>query len=146
MRSLLVVATLLCPAASAAEFRDVGFMSGCWRTAPEISPEVRECYTAPKAGLMQGSSQTIKDGKTTFFEFSLVMAEGEKIIYRPFLKGQPAAVDFVLVKLSPTEAVFENLAHDFPQRIIYRKTGEKLTARVEDAAGAKADEWVMQRQ
>jgi hypothetical protein len=29
------------------------------------------------------------------------------------------------------EATFENLAHDFPQRIIYRKCGDDLCARIE---------------
>jgi hypothetical protein len=145
MRSLLLAAALLATPASAADFRDVSFMSGCWKTAPEVSPEYRECYTAPKAGMMQGSSQMIKDGKTTSFEFSLVIEGAGKILYRPFLNGKQA-VDFTLVKLSSSEAVFENLAHDFPQRIVYRKADGKLTARIEDATGKKGMQWVMQPQ
>ena len=45
------------------------------------------------------------------------------------------------------EAVFENLTHDYPQRVIYR-TGRdgKLTARIEDATGNKFEQWVMQPQ
>lgn len=132
--------------ACAADFAQFSFMSGCWKTAPEVTPEYRECYTAPKAGMMQGSSQMIKDGATTSFEFSLVLQEQDKIIYRPFLKGVRAAVDFTLVKQSANEAVFENLAHDFPQRIIYRKADGKLTARIEDATGKKGMQWVMQPQ
>jgi hypothetical protein len=43
--------------------------------------------------------------------------------------------------------VFENLGHDFPQRVIYRKGADgKLTARIEDAAGRKFEQWVMQPQ
>ncbi len=96
------------------------FMSGCWKTAPGVSPEYRECYTVPKAGMIQGSSQTVKDGKTTFFEFATIVEEGGKIAYTPFLKGV-RSVDFPLVKSTSGEVVFENLKHDFPQRIIYRK-------------------------
>ena len=146
MRQLLIaVLVLSAPAAAAAEFRDVGFMSGCWKTAPGISPEYRECYTAPKAGMMQGSSQTVENGKTTSFEFSLVLEQDGKTIYRPFINGKQS-VDFTLTKLSANEAVFENLGHDFPQRIVYRKAEGRLTARIEDAAGKKFMEWVMQPQ
>ncbi|MGE3476563.1 MAG: DUF6265 family protein [Rhodospirillaceae bacterium] len=148
MRTLIVgiVTTLLAAPSWAAEFNDISFMSGCWKTAPGVSPEYRECYTAPKAGMMQGSSQTIENGKTTFFEFSLVLEDAGKIVYRPFLKGVQS-VDFTLTKLAAGEAVFENLAHDFPQRVIYRKGADgKLTARIEDAAGKKFEQWVMQPQ
>jgi hypothetical protein len=99
MRTLLIgaLAALIAAPAGAAEFKDVAFMSGCWKTAPGVSPEYRECYTAPKAGMMQGSSQTIENGKTTFFEFSLVLEDAGKIVYRPFIKGVQT-VDFTLVK------------------------------------------------
>ncbi len=86
MRSTLLAVAFFAGPVSAAEFRDISFMSGCWKTASGVSPEYRECYTAPKAGMMQGSSQTIEDGKTTFFEFNLVVEEDGKIVYRPFLE------------------------------------------------------------
>ena len=146
MRALLLATAFFAAPAGAAEFRDFSFMSGCWKTAPDVSPEYRECYTAPKAGMMQGSSQTIEDGKTASFEFSLIIEESGKTVYRPFPDGKQAAVDFTLTKLSATEAVFENLAHDFPQRVIYRKEAGKLTARIEDAPAKKFMQWVMQPQ
>lgn len=149
MRQVLVVlaaAVSLAVPVRAADFAQVSFMSGCWKTAVGVTPEYRECYTTPKAGMMQGSSQTIENGKTTFFEFSLVIEDAGKIIYRPFIKGVQS-VDFTLTKLGPAEAVFENLSHDFPQRVIYRKGSDgKLTARIEDAAGKKFEQWVMETQ
>ncbi len=148
MRTILIAgfAALITGPSIAAEFSDVGFMSGCWKTAPEVTPEYRECYTAPKAGMMQGSSQTVTNGKTTFFEFSLVVEDRGKVVYRPFIKGVQS-VDFALTSLSRDEAIFENLAHDFPQRVIYRKGADgKLTARIEDAAGKKFEQWIMQPQ
>ncbi|MGH9814264.1 MAG: DUF6265 family protein, partial [Candidatus Acidiferrales bacterium] len=40
--------------------------------------------------------------------------------------------DFKLIKLEGPSVVFENLAHDFPQRIIYKKNADgTLDARVE---------------
>jgi hypothetical protein len=146
MHIFILATALVAGQAVAAEFSDFGFMSGCWKTAPGVSPEYRECYTAPKAGMMQGSSQMIENGKTTSFEFSLVIEDAGKTVYRPFLNGKPAAVDFTLTKQSASEAVFENLSHDFPQRIVYRKADGKLTARIEDATGRKFMQWVMQPQ
>lgn len=143
---LIFAAVIFANPVRAADFGQIAFMSGCWKTAADVSPEYRECYTSPKAGMMQGSSQTIENGKTTFFEFTLVMEDAGKIVYRPFIKGVQS-VDFTLTKLTAGEAVFENLAHDFPQRVIYRKAANgKLTARIEDAAGKKFEQWVMQAQ
>ena len=143
---LMFAAVVFAGPVRAADFAQISFMSGCWKTAAGVSPEYRECYTAPKAGMMQGSSQTIENGTTTFFEFSLVMEDAGKIVYRPFIKGVQS-VDFMLTKLTASEAVFENLAHDYPQRVIYRKgTDGKLTARIEDAAGKKFEQWTMQAQ
>jgi hypothetical protein len=42
-----------------------------------------------------------------------------------------------LVKSSPGELTFENLQHDFPQRIIYRVDGRKLHARIEGTKDGK---------
>ena len=41
------------------------------------------------------------------------------------------------------EVVFENLEHDFPQRIIYRRQGDLMVARIEgDGPGeTKARQW-----
>ena len=52
---------------------------------------------------------------------------------------------FRLVAQSEGEAVFENLEHDFPQRIRYTLRGDALTARVEDASGAKGIQWTWKR-
>jgi hypothetical protein len=55
-------------------------------------------------------------------------------------RGAEGATAFRLVRSAPGEAVFENPAHDFPQRIIYRRTGDRLTGRIEGADG-QGMEW-----
>ena len=42
-----------------------------------------------------------------------------------------APTAFRLVEVSGQRAVFENPGHDFPQRIIYRREGDTLHARIE---------------
>ncbi|HYE87055.1 MAG TPA: DUF6265 family protein [Vicinamibacterales bacterium] len=58
------------------------------------------------------------------------------------LTGQPAAA-FPLVRSGPGEAVFENPSHDFPQRVIYRREGDRLTGRIEGRSNGteQAMEW-----
>jgi hypothetical protein len=120
-------------------------MSGCWTTPKGAMRELRECFTAPYAGLIQGSSQTVKDGKTTQIEFASILEKDGKVTYAPIFNGKALAV-FTLTQVEGTTAVFENAANDFPKKVIYRRNQDgSLTARTE---GAKADdpaneEWTM---
>jgi hypothetical protein len=43
--------------------------------------------------------------------------------------------------------VFENEAHDFPQRVIYRREGDRLLARIEGKIGGKerSADWIFNR-
>ena len=46
--------------------------------------------------------------------------------------GRQPATDFTLTKIEETALTFENPAHDFPQRDIYRKVrNDSLRARIE---------------
>lgn len=75
---------------------------------------------------------TVKNSKTVAYEFLRIReteAGGIEYIAKP--SGQSEA-SFLLVRLSDREVVFENPAHDFPQRIIYRlEAGGELVARIE---------------
>jgi Domain of unknown function (DUF6265) len=125
--------------------RDLSFMSGCWTTPKGAESELRECFTAPYAGLIQGSSQTVKAGKTTQVEFVAVTEKDGKITYAPIFNGKALSV-FTLTSVVDKSAVFENPANDFPKKVIYRRNADgSLTARTE---GAKPDdpaneEWTM---
>jgi len=60
-----------------------------------------------------------------------VEARADGVYYVAHPKARPGT-DFKLVRCEGAEAVFENLQHDFPQRIIYRKNPDgSLHARVE---------------
>ncbi|HEY3515848.1 MAG TPA: DUF6265 family protein [Gammaproteobacteria bacterium] len=54
-----------------------------------------------------------------------------KLAFTAHPSGQASAV-FTLLRITQTEAVFEDLEHDFPRRVAYAKEGEsKLRARIE---------------
>jgi hypothetical protein len=42
-----------------------------------------------------------------------------------------------MIRSSTGEVVFENAAHDFPQRIIYKRSGEKMIGRIEGLTNGK---------
>ncbi len=87
---------------------------------------------------MMGMSRTVKNGKTVEFEFVRLVKETDgSINYVANPSGQQGA-SFTLVSLEGQRAVFENLQHDFPQRIIYhRRTADSLVARIEGTVGGK---------
>lgn len=80
---------------------------------------------------MLAVGRTIADGKTVFFEFLRVEERPDGLVYVGQPKGH-AGAEFRLVRAGDKEAVFENLQHDFPKRIIYRRIdANTLFARVE---------------
>lgn len=109
----------------------LAWMSGCWELKKPTST-TNESWGRSTENLMVGTSQTIKGTKSVAFEFLRIMATPEGITYfaQPSNAKEPTA--FPAIKVTATEAVFENLKHDFPQRIIYKTDGpDKLNARIE---------------
>jgi hypothetical protein len=83
---------------------------------------------------MLGLSRTIRSGKTTSFEF-LRIATGATTSYIAQPRGRPPTT-FRLTASGADWARFENPAHDFPQRIEYRRTPDGLHA---ETAGPDKD-------
>jgi hypothetical protein len=108
---------------------DVRWMSGCWDSIRN-GRHVIEYWMPPEGGTLIGVSRTVADGRTVEWEF-LMVREGQKgLEYVAKPSGQSEAV-FVSTRVSPTEVIFENPAHDFPQRIIYKRDGDALVASIE---------------
>lgn len=113
------------------KIEDLAWLSGDWETAPGRM-QIDEHWTKVAGNSLIGMSRTVAGGKTVFFEYLRIEARGAEIFYVAHPKARTPGTDFKLVKLNGQEAVFENPAHDFPKRIIYRKNGDgALTARVE---------------
>ena len=70
------------------------------------------------------------DGDTTFSENAKVILRNGQIIYSVTVNNEETT-DFTLVDIEE-QAVFENINHDYPQRIIYKKmASDSLFARIE---------------
>jgi hypothetical protein len=115
---------------AAAKVEDLAWMAGDWQTTPG-KMQSEEHWTQPAGGTLIGMSRTLAGGKTVFFEYLRIEARADGIYYVAHPKARPGT-DFKLTRTSTQEVVFENPAHDFPKRIIYRKNADgSLTARVE---------------
>jgi Domain of unknown function (DUF6265) len=92
----------------------------------------------PSGGTMLGMSRTIRGGRTTEFEFLQIKEISGKLAYVAKPSGQAEAT-FPLKSMTEAEIVFENPAHDFPQRVVYRKGADgSVTARIEGTMNGKA--------
>jgi hypothetical protein len=136
--TILVAALLIAGAAQAAPADDVqalGWLAGSWIQHGE-NRTVREVWLAPQDGVMSGVSQTNRPGRKPSTEFMTISAEPAGATFTARLDGQPPT-PFVLKPSPAGEATFENLAHDFPQRVSYRRCGEDLCARIEGVVDGK---------
>jgi hypothetical protein len=122
----------------------VAFLTGHWVQArgPERQEEQ---WLPPHAGTMLGVARASDGERTVFFEFLRIEKQAEAIVYLASPLGRDPPTPFTLVTAEPNKAVFENPAHDHPQRITYWLVGEKLHAAVEKLDGSKRNEWTFVR-
>lgn len=80
---------------------------------------------------MVGASRTVAGDRARAFEHLRLRADGERLVYTAIPSGQ-TETDFRSTAVSDSAFTVENLEHDFPQRIIYRRTApDALHVRVE---------------
>jgi hypothetical protein len=123
--------------APAFRIEDLAWISGDWETAPG-KLQIDEHWSKIAGGSLIGMSRTVAGGKTVFFEYLRIEQRGPDLYYVAHPRARNPGTDFKLVRLNGQEAHFENPAHDFPKRIIYRKHGDgALTARIEGDGSEK---------
>jgi flagellar basal body rod protein FlgF len=86
---------------------------------------------------MLGMGRTVRGGKTTEYEYLQIRDDSGRLVYDARPSGQAQAI-FPLLTLNGNEVVFENSAHDFPQRVIYRRGADgSVSARIEGTRNGK---------
>ena len=139
---LLFVTTSVTAQGAKAAIADLSWMAGSW-TGESRGIQMEEHWTAPKGNSMVGIHRDTGKGRTLLFEFLRIEQQGDQIVYLSMPNGRSPATPFPLKEVSSTRVVFENPAHDFPQRIIYWKDGNDLRARIEGTQKGKTvgEEW-----
>lgn len=136
----LAAAALLIGAAPAQPLAMPSWLVGDWE-ANSGRRWTEEHWIAPRAGAMLGTSRTGSGTKMGSYEFLRISHDADGgLTYWGSPEGK-APVPFRLVQSGPTFAVFENPAHDYPQRIRYQRTGRMLVATISDIKGAQAMSW-----
>ena len=94
---------------------------------------------APRGGAMLGVSRTVRDGAVVEYEFLRIVAAGDTLVYDALPSGQSRTEFRALPAGDGAEVVFANPAHDFPQRVAYRRVGaDSIVARIEGTRGGQA--------
>jgi len=119
--------------AGASGVASLAWLQGCWRI-DDGKRIVDEQWMAPRGGTMLGASRTVRDGKTVEHE-SVVMRDAAdgRIDYDVTPSRQQRTV-FTSIEASAERVVFENLQHDFPQRVAYERRGADVLAWIEGPA------------
>jgi len=132
-----MLALLLALQAASAPIDQAAFLAGCWRQE-RPNGMVEEQWLAPGGGMMLGMSRTVRDGKVRTYEFTRIQEADGRLTFFAMPSGQPPAA-FPLKSAAAGKLVFENPAHDFPQRVIYKSQGQNgLLGRIEGEIDGKA--------
>jgi len=144
MKKVLLLLLVLSVPVFAADFPS--WMAGSWRLDAH-GTRVEEQWTTAAGGIMIGMSKTVPAKGKTMFEFVRIAEVDGKLAYLAMPDGQ-LPTTFPLKSSTDSRIVFENPQHDFPQRVIYWRAGEKLCARIEGTMNGKAEgeEWCYSRE
>lgn len=131
MKSLLPIALCLSLQTTprAPGIDDVSWLTGCWEYSSG-GQTVEEHWMAPRGRTMVSVGRTVKGDTLVEFETVVIRELDGRLAYEAHPSGQASAV-FLSRSVGNREVVFENLEHDFPQRIGYKRDGDALHAWVE---------------
>ncbi len=117
------------------------WMAGAW-VRDDGSEKVMESWVGPGNGMMVAANlTTFPNGRRTY-EFLRIVDSPQGMSYFASPGGRPP-VEFRFLQAGDKRVVFENLAHDYPQRITYWREGAMLVARIEGTLRGqkRSEEW-----
>jgi hypothetical protein len=123
-----------------AGFAELSPLSGTWKSEGR-KQVLFENWVVVKAGEMQGKSYLLQGSDTVVLEEVRLLQGEDGIFYIPTVKNQNnnKPVSFKLTTTAKSQFTFENLDHDFPQRVIYKLVSrDSLHAWIEGTQNGKA--------
>lgn len=124
----------------------LNWLSGCWSGSND-GVFSTEMWTNADGGGMVGLHKDVARGKMSGFEFLRIVPVADSGLCYLASPGGAPPTSFCLLSQDAQRVVFENKAHDFPQRIVYARTGDKMVARIEGTINGqeRSAEWAWER-
>jgi hypothetical protein len=122
------------------EILKTGWLIGTWQMKL-TNKQIFETWTAANDSTLLGKSYFVQSGDSIFMETISIAKRMGQLYYIPTVKNQNGgkAVWFVLTSAKDKQMMFENPAHDFPQKIMYKLvTRDSLLAEI---SGVINDKW-----
>jgi hypothetical protein len=103
------------------EIEKVSWLLGSWENKSEEGT-LSEIWEKKNDSTLVGESYFIREKDTLHSERIEVKQKGEDLLYIPTVKGQnnDKPITFKLTLATENEFTFENPAHDYPQKIVYK--------------------------
>ena len=133
LRRFTAVVLLVGAAADAGSAAAPDWIAGHWCAALGRDT-VEEFWLPPRGGVAIGMSRTLRDGRTAGFEYFRIADVDGSLSYVAQPGGRPPTI-FKRTAGGERWIRFENPAHDFPQRIEYRREGDALRATIAGPGG-----------
>jgi hypothetical protein len=112
------------------------WLAGAW-SHEEGDIWSNEVWSPLRSDVMLGFNRSGKDGETLFWEHMWIVKEDDGGVAFWAVSADEKPVRFELVVSMDKEVVFENPAHDYPQRIHYWREGKTLKAEISMMDGSK---------
>lgn len=150
LRAVACAGSLVCgfgaTASETSEAATLDWLAGHWCGIGSHAGS-EELWLPPAKGELLGLSRSLRDGEMTAFEYLRIVHDDGQSYYVAQPGGRPPT-RFARTAAGPSWVRFDNPAHDFPQRIEYRRDGDVLTASI-SGPGANGEveriEFPMQR-
>src|SRR5690242_1633117 len=116
------------------DIRSLSWIAGDWQS---ITPQgnIEEHWMQPASDSMIGMSRTLREGKTTSFEYLRLELRDTDMFYIAYPNARKQA-EFKLVEADAERLVFEG-GDEHVQRVVYQKEGQGLRARIEGKHNGK---------
>lgn len=115
----------------------LGWLAGCWESTAR-GRLIEERWMRPRGGVLLGMSRTVRGDTLVEYEQTRIEERGGRLVFAAAPSGQ-APGEFESTAVTDSSVTFANPAHDFPQRVLYRRQGrDSLAARIEGTVAGRA--------
>ncbi|MDL2238777.1 DUF6265 family protein [Bacteroidales bacterium OttesenSCG-928-K03] len=109
------------------------WLIGTWVFEDDFGNVSYETWKKISKNELQGKSYVLSKGDTVVFEILNMIQQDDNLYYTALVPehNNDSTISFPLKSITEDEMLFENLQHDFPQKISYRKiSNDSLIAKI----------------